>query len=152
MTSKEYIDDCREKIGVAKTLKLSAEQTTVLQGLLAGAVSSGKALSHLKKDVFEYNSMRVSKDLHVEEHVAPLNIDEDMHVALRAILGMHGELADVSENLYLWMKGDAELDIGKLIEDLGDMTFYASLLLHLVDQTWEELQTINKAKTDTKFK
>lgn len=151
MNSKEYIADCLKKVGEPKKLVLNIEQTAVLQGLLGGAVSSGRALSHLKKDVFEYHSMRVSGELCVDEQVNPLTVEGSRHIALRSILGMQGELADITENLYLWINGSKEIDIDNLKIDLGDLSFYASLLLHIISSDWEEVQILNRKKTDNLY-
>jgi len=147
MSSREYIKDCVTKVGQGKKLTLNEAQTTVLQGLVAGSVDTGRALALLKKDVFNYGTMRVSEDLSVPETVLPLCLDESMHVALRGILGMSGELADVMETVYLWFKGE-KLDEEKLKIDLGDLTFYASLIINLIDSDWEDIQKLNKEKTD----
>jgi hypothetical protein len=151
LNSKEYIEDCAKKIGKGKRLKLNEQQTTVLQGLLAGSVGTGRALSVVKKDVFEYGEMRLDGDLSVDEQVLPLHLDESMHVALQAILGMIGEMADITENVYLWFQGKGELDVERLKIDMGDSSFYASVLLSIIESDWEEIQEINRKKTDTLY-
>jgi len=147
MNSADYIRDCVKKVGDGEQLNLTREQTMVLQGLAAGYIDTGRALSLLKKDIFQYGKMRINKDLTVPEVIVPLELDESMHVALRGILGMSGELADVMETVYLWFQG-GELDVDKIKTDLGDLTFYASLLLKVLNTDWETIQNDNRIKTD----
>ena len=144
---KEYVEDCVTKVGAGKQLTLNETQSTLLQGFAAGAIDSGHVLALLKKDIFRYGQMHITEGVSVPETVLPLELDESMHVALRGILGMSGELADIMENVYLWFQGN-ELDSEKLKEDLGDLTFYASLLIYVLNTDWDEVIEKNKRKTD----
>ena len=139
--------NCVNKVGGGKSLTLNEVQTTLLQGFAAGAIDTGHELALLKKDIFRYGKMRITDDLCVPETILPLELNESMHVALRGILGMSGELADIMETVYLWFQGK-ELDEKKLIEDLGDLTFYASLLIYILNTDWDSVIEMNKEKTD----
>ncbi len=148
MSSQEYIDDCSDKSGPGKCVLLTGAQSTALQGLIANSVSSGKILTKLKRDIFNYDKIRIGNFSSVPEQVEPLQLDATSHVALRAILGMHGELAELTENLYPYIQNKNLLDISKLKEDLGDLNFYISLILKIIDTDWETIQRLNQNKTD----
>ena len=147
MSSQDYIDDCSSKCP-GKSLLLTEEQSTVLQGLVANSVSSGKILAKLKRDVFSYDKIRIGDVSSVPEQVEPLQLNDVTHVALRAILGMHGELAELTENLYPYIQGKKFVDVDKLKEDLGDLNFYISLILRIIGSDFETIHKLNKDKTD----
>ena len=148
MNSKEYVENCSAKAGKGKNIILAETQTTTLQGLVAGSIETGKILAMLKKDIFEYSKIKIEGEINVDERVAPLLINETSYVALRSILGMNGEMADITETVYRFVKDQGVLEIDKLKEDLGDWLFYASVLLSIIGSDWQEIQELNQAKTD----
>jgi NTP pyrophosphatase (non-canonical NTP hydrolase) len=70
-----------------------------------------------------------------------------MHAAI-GIAGEAGELLDAVKKKWVYGK---DLDRENVIEELGDIKFYATALMHLLGITEEEVEAYNRAKLEKRY-
>lgn len=71
-----------------------------------------------------------------------------VHHAATGLAGEAGEVLDLSKKSWAYGK---DLDVEKLIEELGDMRFYYQAMLNMLNLTDEDIQACNIAKLSMRY-
>jgi len=70
---------------------------------------------------------------------------------INAALGLSGESGEVADLIKKWKNQGHSLDENKLIEELGDVLWYVSLMAHTLGYTLSEVATINIEKLKKRY-
>lgn len=64
----------------------------------------------------------------------------------RICLGLCGEAGEVAELIKKYMRGDGLLDQSKVVDELGDITYYIAILAHRLGYSFEYVLQRNMEK------
>lgn len=70
---------------------------------------------------------------------------------LHAVLGLSGEVGEIVDAVKKGLLYNKPLDVENLKEELGDLMWYAALLLHSIGSSFEEVMEGNRAKLEKRY-
>jgi NTP pyrophosphatase (non-canonical NTP hydrolase) len=80
--------------------------------------------------------------------ITPNNLKHDLAHAVMGIGGEAGEVVDIVKKHIYYGK---DLDRIKVLEEMGDIFWYANFIIHLLDSSWGEVFDMNIKKLEKRY-
>lgn len=170
MTRKDTDMDLQQYTQDSLRTESQIEKVTVnsklLINVLAMFISAGQMLDQIKKHAYygkEYkpddinNAYMTVRDALEDMMGAPINGDlqEDSFEidprVFHAIVGISTEATELCEAVYDNLLNKKELDIVNILEEMGDIMWYASILMDAANGDWDDVLETNIAKLKKRF-
>lgn len=81
---------------------------------------------------------------------APKGVSDEEH-ALHAVLGLTSEAGEIATTVKRWYAYNKPLDKQNIVEELGDILWFVSLMSHAIGVPMEKLAELNIRKLELRF-
>lgn len=100
----------------------------------------------------EYLAWAITKDQKSYKDMALRVFDRHATAQqLNAVLGMSGEVGELIDTVKKHVFYDKPLDVENIKEEMGDVLWYAALLLHSIGSSFEEVMKMNHDKLEKRY-
>lgn len=99
----------------------------------------------------KYKDWAITKDRKGYEVVAKRLEDEKTGQLMHGAIGISGEAGELMDAVKKHVMYGKPLDSSNVLEEVGDLLWYISLVLNSVDSTFEEVMQLNHDKLEKRY-
>lgn len=146
MNFEEY-KELSEKTLVAEDHSASVSPSDLEEGVV-DSIESAQFLDTLKKAVF-YG--KIHPTLVIREGEKPLSLTPEQSLLLHSSLGLVTEANEILEAVYAHIFKGVELDYVNILEEIGDLQWYAAIPLRIKGASMETVLNANIEKLKARY-
>ncbi len=80
--------------------------------------------------------------------ISPKTLEEPL---MAGTLGLAGEVGEIADLVKKYIFHGHKLAVEEVVEELGDLFFYVTLIMHALDTTLDEVIEMNVQKLDSRY-